>query len=100
MPDAIELAKIVLLENSKVLYGIFGVIKDTGYFPPQAFLNEFFSLGYDPCDQDQRMECWQPFLLTDDEYIVIKIWWATEHPNTIESSLNALNWDAWILEIL
>jgi hypothetical protein len=51
----LQLAKNVLLENATVLYGVFGVIEESGYFPPREFLNEFFMIGHDPCDQDRRL---------------------------------------------
>jgi len=43
--DKIALAKRVLTEDTKVLYGIFGIINTSGYFPPHKFLNEFFLIG-------------------------------------------------------
>ncbi|WP_459176227.1 hypothetical protein [Ewingella americana] len=43
--DNINNAKRVLDENAKVLYGIFGFISYSGYFPPLPFLNEFFLAG-------------------------------------------------------
>lgn len=47
--EHINYAKRVLDENTKVLYGIFGVISGSGYFPPLPFLNEFLMAGSDSC---------------------------------------------------
>lgn len=98
--DNINQAKRVLDENTKVLYGIFGVIDGSGYFPPLSFLNEFFLVGCDPCDQDERMGRWRPFTLTSSEYEVVKAWWVASRPNTIESQLGCECWGDWVQEIL
>jgi hypothetical protein len=39
MVNSVELAKNILSENAQVLYGIFGQIESSGYFPPKEFLN-------------------------------------------------------------
>ncbi|WP_145482259.1 hypothetical protein [Yersinia rohdei] len=98
--DSINNAKRVLDENSKVLYGIFGVISGSGYFPPLPFLNEFFLVGNDPCDQDDRMARWRPFTLTFSEYEVVKAWWLESRPNTVESQLGCECWGDWVQELL
>ncbi|AAS61128.1 hypothetical protein CQP30_19815 [Yersinia pestis] len=98
--DHINNAKRVLDENAKVLYGIFGVISCSGYFPPLPFLNEFFMAGSDPCDQDERMDSWCPFTLTSSEYEEVKAWWLVSRPGTVESALGSECWDDWIQEIL
>lgn len=91
--DHINNAKRVLDENAKVLYGIFGVISCSGYFPPLPFLNEFFMAGSDPCDQDERMDSWCPFTLTSSEYEEVKAWWLVSRPGTVESALGSECWD-------
>src|ERR1700687_1673171 len=53
--SCLDIAKQVLAANEAVLYGIFGVIGSSGYFPPRDFLNDFLRQGTDPCDQDGRM---------------------------------------------
>ena len=63
--NKLELAKKVLKENSEVLYGTFGIIESSGFFPPINFLNDFLKIGSDPCDQDGRMDNWKPFSLND-----------------------------------
>ncbi|URG53896.1 hypothetical protein IG605_006225 [Pectobacterium quasiaquaticum] len=93
-------AKRILDENTKVLYGIFGVISSSGYFPPLPFLNEFFLVGSDPCDQDGRMGCWRPFTLILSEYEVVKEWWFASHPGTVESRLGCECWGDWVQELL
>lgn len=98
--DNIDNARRVLEENTKVLYGIFGIIDFSGYFPPLPFLNEFFIAGSDPCDQDGRMSCWRPFTLTISEYEEVKAWWVSSRPGTVESPLNSECWSDWIQEIL
>lgn len=90
----------ILDENSKVLYGIFGMIENSGYFPPCDFLNEFLLHGSDPCDQDYRMGEWKPFILTKQEYEVVKKWWYELHPEAIESHLDCECWDDWVQMIL
>jgi hypothetical protein len=100
MQNRIDLTKKVLSENTKVLYGIFGVIDTSGYFPPLPFLNEFLMGGSDPCDQDGRMECWEPFELSAEEYAIILSWWQSKYPNTVENNLSAENWSDWVQEIL
>ncbi|WP_419963027.1 hypothetical protein [Pantoea vagans] len=98
--DNIDNARRVLEENTKVLYGIFGIIDVSGYFPPLPFLNEFFIAGSDPCDQDGRMRCWRPFTLTISEYKEVKAWWVSSRPGTVESPLNSECWSDWTQEIL
>ena len=100
MQDQVALAQRVLSDNAKVLYGIFGIISASGYFPPHSFLNEFLMGGSDPCDQDGRMENWRPFELSNREYLLILSWWQSKYPNTVEDSLNAENWNDWVQEIL
>ena len=95
-----DVAKRVLEANEAVLYGFFGMVAACGYFPPLNYVNEFFMLGNDPCDQDGRMGCWQPFALSPVEYDEIKARWATNHPATVESDLGACCWDDWVQEIL
>lgn len=98
--DNIDHAKRVLEDNTNVLYGIFGIISGSGYFPPLPFLNEFFLTGSDPCDQDGRMGSWRRFALTLSEYEVVKTWWIENNPNTIESQLGCDCWNDWVQEIL
>ena len=100
MLSLLELAKNVLSENTKVLYGIFGVIESSGYFPPMAFLNEFLMVGHDPCDQDGRMDSWKPFSLSFDDYISLKKWWVANHPDAVEDSLGVDSWSDWALEVV
>ncbi|ODA30518.1 hypothetical protein A6X21_05665 [Planctopirus hydrillae] len=100
MGEAVLTAKKVLEADEAVLYGIFGVIGGSGYFPPRAFLNEFFLVGSDPCDQDRRMGCWQPFTLSDDEYHEVKAWWAASHPGVVASDLGVDCWSDWVQVIL
>jgi hypothetical protein len=100
MAQAVETAKRVLEADEAVLYGIFGVIGGSGYFPPRDFLNEFLMVGNDPCDQDGRMSRWQPFALSPEDYEVVKAWWVAGHPDAVVSDLNVDNWDDWIQAIL
>ncbi|BFM51320.1 hypothetical protein [Marinomonas sp. THO17] len=100
MQDHVALAKKVLSQNTKVLYGIFGIIDTSGYFPPRGFLNEFLLRGSDPCDQDGRMEEWIPFELSSEEYNLILLWWQSKYPGTVVDSLNSENWNDWVQEIL
>jgi hypothetical protein len=74
-PSALQLAKKILLENINILHGVFGVIEVSGYFPPKEFLNEFFMIGYDPCDQDRRIGRWIPFLISSEDYFAVKESW-------------------------
>jgi len=96
----IESAKDVLTRNKNVLYGIFGHIRSSGYFPPREFLNEFLQGGNDPCDQDQRMGTWIPFELSNVDYQAVKQWWTANHPGAVESHLGAKYWSDWVQEIL
>ncbi|MGF1765652.1 hypothetical protein [Aliivibrio kagoshimensis] len=100
MLDNVALAKRVLTDNTEVLYGIFGFINTSGYFPPCSFFNEFLIGGSDPCDQDGRMESWEPFELTAVEHSLILSWWQSIYPGTLEDSLNVENWGDWVQEIL
>jgi hypothetical protein len=97
---SIESAKQVLSENSKVLYGIFGAIEASGYFPPRKFLNQFFESGSDPCDQDGRMGSWTPFELTEEEYEAVLKWWLEDRPDVSINDLGADNWNEWQSEII
>lgn len=96
----IETAMRVLKADEEVLYGIFGIIGTSAYFPPRDFLNEFFMVGSDPCDQDGRMSLWEPFALTPVEYDEVKAWWVTDHPGTVESDLGVGCWRDWVQVIL
>jgi hypothetical protein len=100
MQNYLKLAKNILMEDEKVLYGIFGKIASYDYFPPRSFLNEFLMVGYDPCDQDGRMESWKPFSLSAEDYLLLKEWWISNHLNTLEDSLGVTCWSDWIQEIL
>ena len=100
MPSSIEAAKQVLAADEAVLYGIFGPIGSSGYFPPRPFLNEFLMRGSDPCDQDGRMPRWHPFTLSPDEYLAVKTWWQVGHPGAVEADLGTGCWDDWVQEIL
>ena len=94
------LAKKVLNENCDVLYGIFGFINTSGYFPPLKFLNMFLCEGHDPCDQDRRMSSWEPFELSEEEYSLIIKWWRVKYPKTVEDNLGVENWNDWVQKIL
>jgi len=96
----VELAKKIIVQNTNVLYGIFGVIDSSRYFPPKKFLNQFLMAGSDPCDQDGRMDSWRPFTLNEDEYEIIKEWWLAEHTGSIVDDLGEENWDDWAVEII
>jgi hypothetical protein len=100
MSGALDTAKRVLADDEAVLYGIFGVIGCSGYFPPRAFLNEFLKWGSDPCDQDGRISSWVPFALSPDEYNEVKAWWVAGHTGAIEDSLSAESWNDWVQEML
>jgi hypothetical protein len=94
------LAKRILADNSVVLFGIFGMVETSGFFPPREFLNEFLMVGYDPCDQDGRMASWVPFELSIEGYQLVKDWWIEKHPGTVEDSLSANSWNDWVQCIL
>jgi hypothetical protein len=100
MAGAVDTAKEVLEADTAVLYGIFGHIGGTGYFPPREFLNEFLMVGCDPCDQDRRMGHWRPFTLSPEQYDEIKIWWVGGHPGTVVSDLGVGSWNDWAQVIL
>lgn len=90
----------IICENTKVIYGIFGIIDASGYFPPCNFLNEFLLQGSDPCDQDCRMGTWYPFVLTETEFEIVKQWWMKSHQGVAISELNCECWDDWVQIIL
>ena len=100
MSNSLAVAKRILSDNSEVLYGIFGIIEVSGYFPPLAFLNEFLMKGSDPCDQDQRMDDWKPFEISEGEYADIKRWWIAMNPGAVEDALGEDCWEDWVQEIL
>lgn len=96
-----KLAIEILKENSKVLYGIFGEVESSNYFPPRVFLNEFLMQGNDPCDQDGRMDNWQPFEVSDDEYISVLNWWIeNKSSNAKVEDLGVNNWNDWAVELI
>ena len=100
MSDTLEVAKRVLSDNTKVLYGIFGIVASSDRFPPRSFLNEFLIAGNDPCDQDGRMASWSPLSLSSDEYSALKEWWISNHPDAAEDSLGVDCWGDWIQVVL
>ena len=100
MSSRAELAKEILAENVQVLYGIFGVISSIDLFPPLDFLNEFYMVGYDPCDQDERMSRWVPFFLSEDEYVDVRSWWIKQYPAAKVNSLGVESWADWMQEVL
>ena len=95
----VEQAQAILAENERVLYGVFGVVAGSGVFPPHEFLNEFFLVGYDPCDQDQRMSPWKAFALSRQEYEQVKAWWLRDHGGAREDRLGAKCWSEWVREL-
>ena len=97
---SLEIARNVLSQNEKVQFGIFGLIGQSEYFPPHSFLNEFFMIGYDPCDQDQRMAKWDAFELNFEEYEMIRQWWLSDHPAAIKTLADVNSWADWIQEII
>lgn len=97
---SIERAKNILSQNTMVLYGIFGIVDASDYFPTKNLLNQFFELGYDPCDQDGQMGTWDPFELTEKEFEIIVAWWLQDHPNARIDSLGAKVWSEWSYEII
>ena len=97
---SIEAAKQVLAADEAVLYGIFGIIGVSGFFPPRTFLNEFLMRGSDPCDQDGRMSDWQPFAVSPEEYGELKAWWAANHAGAAENNMGVDCWDDWVQEVL
>ena len=99
-PSILTEAKRVIADDLAVPYGVFGLVATTPYFPPHSLLNEFFALGCDPCDQDNRMKDWTPFALTADEYEQIKQWWLMRYPRATEDSLGVSSWSDWTAEIL
>jgi hypothetical protein len=100
MSNPVVSAKRVLEVNEAVLYGVFGMIRGSGYFPPRMFLNEFLMSGNDPCDQDQRMGTWMPIELSADDYREVLSWWVGRHPDAVEDRLGAECWNDWVHEIL
>jgi hypothetical protein len=100
VPSSLDTAKQVLAADEAVLYGIFGVIGSSGFFPPRGFLNEFLMRGHDPCDQDGRMAPWRPFAVSPEEYRDLKAWWAGGHPGAVEDDLGTGCWDDWVQEML
>ena len=100
MPSSLDTAKRVLAADEAVLFGIFGVIGSSGYFPPCGILNEFLMRGYDPCDQDRRMSGWPPFEVTLEEYHELKNWWVAHHAGAVEDGLGTACWDDWVQEVL
>jgi hypothetical protein len=99
VPSPVEIAKRVLAANEVVLFGIFGCIKGSGYFPPREFLNEFLMGGNDPCDQDSRMGTWPPISLSPEEYRQVFSWWLTQHRDTVEDNLGAETFSDWVQKI-
>jgi hypothetical protein len=100
MSHHVETAKKILTANTAVLYGVFGAIDSSGFFPPRKFLNEFLAQGSDPCDQDGRMGRWPSFSLSTEDYAEIKKWWLTNHTDAREDNLGAESWDEWVQMIL
>lgn len=76
------------------------MVEESGYFPIRDFLNEFLAGGSDPCDQDGRMFKWEPFALTHEEYVVVRDWWISSHPDSVEDSLGETCWGDWVSHIL
>ncbi len=100
MMNFVEKTKGILNENTTVLYGIFGIISDSGFFPTRKLLNEFLLKGNAPCDQDERMDHWKPFELKTKEYSEIKKWWIGLYPNAVESDLEQKSWEDWVQIII
>ncbi len=92
--------KKILSENSKVPYGIFGVIESTRYFPPRELLNQFLYKGYDPCVQYGKMNNWKPTVLNENQYSSIVEWWKIEHSNIKVDFLDKTDWNEWTNAIL
>ncbi|EAR07533.1 hypothetical protein MED297_04674 [Reinekea sp. MED297] len=46
------------------------------------------------------MDKWEPFELSEQEYIEVLTWWQSNHPGTSENKLNSECWDDWVQELL
>ncbi len=97
----LELAKSII-RKTHVGIGAFGIIDSSEFFPPRPILNDFLSHGYDACDQD-RMDRWEPFEVSSDDYDALKSWWLETHPKATEDSLAQHHgligsWKSWIVE--
>ena len=93
---AIEL----LASNSAFPGGIFRAVSASPSFPPRSLLNEFLLSGQDACDQDERIDRWPPFALSEGEYAHVKLWWLEKHPGAIEDALEQTTWRDWTVELL
>lgn len=98
--NQLELAKHVIEGSVNVMFGTFGAIDSSAYFPPRTFLNEFLRSGSDPADQDGRMKDWIPFELNEENYERIKEWWIGDHPDSKEDYLGMNCWNDWIVEVI
>ncbi len=90
----------VISRNSNVEYGIFGIIDSSKFFPPRELLNTFLFRGSDPCDQDARMDSWEPFELSEDEFDLLFSWWKCAHKHSVVDALSCDNWSDWSVEII
>ena len=97
--EFVQRAVDVLSRNSKVQFGIFGVIDGSGVFPPREFLNAFLMGGSDPCDQDNRMDTWTPFELSEDEFKVVFSWWNIGRNRSVVDARDCDSWSDWSVEI-
>lgn len=100
MTDLATLANAILLRNEHVMYGIFGLVAGSGCFPPRPLLNQFLAQGCDPCDQDGRMEAWQPFALSELDYLLVRDEWMARHPGARVDALGAVCWADWAEQII
>src|SRR5438034_11340182 len=100
MTNDIERAKAVLAENSTMPFGIFGVVAGSKRFPPRELLNEFLMGGSDPCDQDQRMVPWPPFMLSADEFAAVEAWWQSVHPGSVTDWVVMDSWHDWTAQLI
>jgi len=70
----------------------FKILVETGVFPPRGVANSFFACGYDDLPDENVLE-WEPFQLSEDEYIQFFTWWRSRHKTARVDSLGLSNSD-------
>jgi hypothetical protein len=74
----------------------FRISAENDLFPPRDVANAFFGCGYDDLPGEDVLE-WEPFHLSEEEYVALLAWWRSMRPEARVERLgvNAADFSRW-----